>query len=90
MARWRRLVRDDESRLDVSKAMIHVATGSLLLRHIAPAWPFWSRLGGRVEAGRGADAPVQETFTSIGFGPMFVPIALLGKSRQIGGIDETT
>ena len=27
--RWRRLVRDYEQRLDVSKAMIHVAMGSL-------------------------------------------------------------
>lgn len=35
MTRWRRLVRDYESRLDVSEAMIHVAMGSLLLRRIA-------------------------------------------------------
>ena len=35
MIRWRRLVRDYEKRLDVSKAMIHVAMGSLLLRRIA-------------------------------------------------------
>jgi putative transposase len=35
LMRWRRLVRDYEQRLDVSKAMIHVARGSLLLRRIA-------------------------------------------------------
>ena len=35
LMRWRRLVRDYEQRLDVSKAMIHVAMGSLLLRRIA-------------------------------------------------------
>jgi putative transposase len=35
MMRWRRLVRDYERRIDVSKAMIHVALGSLLLRRIA-------------------------------------------------------
>lgn len=35
MTRWRRLVRDYEKRIDVSKAMIHVAMGSLLLRRIA-------------------------------------------------------
>ena len=35
MMRWRRLVRDYEQRIDVSKAMIHVAMGSLLLRRIA-------------------------------------------------------
>ena len=35
MIRWRRLVRDYEKRLDVSKAMIHVAMGGLLLRQIA-------------------------------------------------------
>jgi putative transposase len=35
MTRWRRLVRDYEQRIDVSKAMIHVALGSLLLRRIA-------------------------------------------------------
>ena len=34
MMRWRRLVRDYERRIDVSKAMIHVALGSLLLRRI--------------------------------------------------------
>jgi putative transposase len=34
MTRWRRLVRDYEQRIDVSKAMIHVALGSLLLRRI--------------------------------------------------------
>jgi transposase len=32
MTRWRRLVRDYETRCDVSEAMIHVAMGSLLLR----------------------------------------------------------
>jgi transposase len=35
MTRWRRLVRDYEQRIDVSKAMIHVAMGSLLLRRIS-------------------------------------------------------
>lgn len=35
MMRWRRLVRDYEQRIDVSKAMIHVAMGSLLWRRIA-------------------------------------------------------
>ena len=35
MTRWRRLVRDYEARLDVSRAMIHVAMGSLLLRRVA-------------------------------------------------------
>lgn len=35
MTRWRRLVRDYETRLDVSEAMIHVAMGSSLLRRIA-------------------------------------------------------
>jgi transposase len=35
MTRWRRLVRDYETRLDVSQAMIHVAMGSLLLRRTA-------------------------------------------------------
>jgi transposase len=35
MTRWRRLVRNYERRIDVSKAMIHVALGSLLLRRIA-------------------------------------------------------
>jgi transposase len=33
-ARWRRLVRDHEQRIAVSKAMIQVALGSLLLRRI--------------------------------------------------------
>jgi putative transposase len=37
MTRWRRLVRDYETRIDVSEAMIHVAMGSLLLRRIAHA-----------------------------------------------------
>jgi len=31
MARWRRLVRDYEKRLNVSNAMIHLSTGALLL-----------------------------------------------------------
>ena len=35
MTRWRRLVRDYEARLDVSRAMIHVAMGSLLLRRLS-------------------------------------------------------
>ncbi len=35
MMRWRRLVRDYEQRIDVSKAMIHIAMGSLLWRRIA-------------------------------------------------------
>jgi len=35
LTRWRRLVRDDESRIDVSEAMIHVALGSLLLRRVS-------------------------------------------------------
>ena len=35
MTRWRRLVRDYETRCDVSEAFIHVAMGSLLLRRIA-------------------------------------------------------
>ncbi len=34
MIRWRRLVRDYERRIDVSKSMIYVAMGSLLLRRI--------------------------------------------------------
>ena len=33
--RWRRLVRDYETSIDVSEAMIHVAMGSLLLRRLA-------------------------------------------------------
>jgi len=37
LIRWRRLVRDYEKHLDVSKAMIYVAMGSLLLRRIAHA-----------------------------------------------------
>ena len=32
MIRWRRLVRDDEKRIDVSRAMIFVAMGGNLLR----------------------------------------------------------
>ena len=40
MTRSRKLVRDYEARLNVSKAMIHVAMGSLLLRWVAHAWPF--------------------------------------------------
>ncbi len=35
MTRWRRLVRDYEKRIDVSKTMIHVATAGLFLRRIA-------------------------------------------------------
>jgi len=35
MMRWRRLVRDYETRLDVSEATIHIALGGLLLRRIA-------------------------------------------------------
>ena len=35
LARWRRLVRDYEKRIDVSEAMIHVAMGSILLRRNA-------------------------------------------------------
>jgi transposase len=35
ITRWRRLVRDYETRIDVSEAMIHVAMGSLLLRRVA-------------------------------------------------------
>lgn len=35
MTRWRHLVRDYEKRIDVSKAMIHVAMGGLILRRIA-------------------------------------------------------
>jgi putative transposase len=35
MVRWRRLVRDDEARLDVSEAFIHVAMSSRLLRRIS-------------------------------------------------------
>ena len=34
MVRWRRLMRDYEQRIDVSKSMIYVAMGSLLLRRI--------------------------------------------------------
>ena len=35
MTRWRRLVRDYEKRIDVSRAMIHVAMGGLMLRRNA-------------------------------------------------------
>ncbi len=35
MIRWRRLVRDDERRIDVSIAMIHVAMGAILIRRNA-------------------------------------------------------
>lgn len=35
MMRWRRLVRDYETRIDVSEAMSHVALGSMLLRRIS-------------------------------------------------------
>lgn len=37
MIRWRRLVRGYEARLGASEAMIHIAMGSLLVRHI-PHW----------------------------------------------------
>ena len=36
MVRWRRLVRDYERRIDVSKSMIYIAMGSLLLQRICP------------------------------------------------------
>jgi transposase len=35
MTRWRRLVRDYETRIDVSEAMIFIAMGSLLIRRIS-------------------------------------------------------
>jgi transposase len=35
MIRWRRLVHGHERRIDVSTAMIHVATGGLILRRSA-------------------------------------------------------
>jgi transposase len=35
MTRWRRLVRDDEVRIGVSEAMIHLGLGALLLRRVA-------------------------------------------------------
>jgi transposase len=35
MTRWRRLVRDYEKPIDVSKAMFHVAMAGLLLRRVA-------------------------------------------------------
>ena len=35
MTRWRRLVRDYERRIDVSKAMIHIALGANLIRRNA-------------------------------------------------------
>jgi hypothetical protein len=35
MTRWRRLVRDDEQRIEVSHAMILVAMGSNLIRRNA-------------------------------------------------------
>lgn len=35
LARYRRLVRDYEQRIDVSEAMIYAAMGSLLIRRIA-------------------------------------------------------
>jgi putative transposase len=35
ITKWRRLVRDYEQRIDVSEAIIHVDTGSLLLRRIS-------------------------------------------------------
>ena len=39
MTRWRRLVRDYETRLDVSDAMIHLSMGALLLRRVAHPSP---------------------------------------------------
>jgi transposase len=44
MMRWRRLVRDDEKRVDVSGAMVDVAMGSLLLRRISHPKPFSNSL----------------------------------------------
>jgi hypothetical protein len=35
MIRWRRLVGNDEKRLDVSEATTHVAMGALLLSRVA-------------------------------------------------------
>ena len=35
MTRWRRLVRDFETRIDASEAMTHVALGSTLLQRIS-------------------------------------------------------
>ncbi len=35
MIRWRRLVRDYEKRIDVSRAMIFVAMGGIMLRRNA-------------------------------------------------------
>jgi len=35
LTRWRRLVRDNEQRIDLSEVMVHVAMGSLLLRRIS-------------------------------------------------------
>jgi hypothetical protein len=35
MTRWRRLGRDYEQHIDVSKAMVYVAMGNLLLRRIS-------------------------------------------------------
>jgi transposase len=34
MMPWRRLVRDDEKRIDVSENMVYVAMGGLLLKRI--------------------------------------------------------
>jgi transposase len=36
MIRWRRLVCDNERRIDVFNSMIYVAIGSLLLKRICP------------------------------------------------------
>jgi hypothetical protein len=40
MIRWRHLVCDYEKRIDVSKAMIHLAVGSLLASRISHRWGF--------------------------------------------------
>ena len=40
MMRWRRLVRDDERRCDVSEAMIRVSLGALPLHRVAHPQPF--------------------------------------------------
>jgi putative transposase len=34
MTRWRRLLREQEARIDVSEVMAHVAMGGILLRRI--------------------------------------------------------
>lgn len=35
LTRWRRLLRDDEARIDVSEAMTRIARASLLIRRIS-------------------------------------------------------